>query len=172
MKMLKIGLLLIVNMALFAQKQQYDNYNDLKLWYETPAKYFEEALPLGNGKMGAMVFGGTNQEKIYLNDITLWSGIPVDPYMNKNAYQYIPEIRAAIQNHLFPLADSLIKNIQGKFSESYAPLGTLLIDYPSDSITHYYRDLNLNKATASVTYLNQGNAISKEFFEIAFPWFR
>ncbi len=164
MKMLKIGLLLIVNMALFAQKPQYDNYNDLKLWYETPAKYFEEALPLGNGKMGAMVFGGTNQEKIYLNDITLWSGIPVDPYMNKNAYQYIPEIRAAIQNHLFPLADSLIKNIQGKFSESYAPLGTLLIDYPSDSITHYYRDLNLNKATASVTYLNQGNAITKEFF--------
>ena len=59
----------------------------LKLWYNKPAKYFEEALVLGNGTQGATVFGGTDTDKIFLNDLTLWSGEPVDPYMNKEAYK-------------------------------------------------------------------------------------
>ena len=61
------------------------------LWYNRPAEYFEETLVLGNGKAGASVFGGVQSDKIYLNDATLWSGEPVDPYMNPDAYKHIPK---------------------------------------------------------------------------------
>ena len=65
----------------------------LKLWYNKPAKYFEEALVLGNGTQGATVFGGTDTDKIFLNDLTLWSGEPVDHCMNKDAYKNLPGVR-------------------------------------------------------------------------------
>ncbi|MCE2825085.1 MAG: glycoside hydrolase family 95 protein [Sediminibacterium sp.] len=65
----------------------------LKLWYDSPAKYFEEALVLGNGQHGATVFGGISQEKIFLNDATLWSGEPVNANMNPNAYKNLPAVR-------------------------------------------------------------------------------
>jgi alpha-L-fucosidase 2 len=65
----------------------------LKLWYNKPAKYFEEALVLGNGTQEATVFWGTDTDKIFLNDLTLWSGEPADPYMNKDAYKNLPGVR-------------------------------------------------------------------------------
>ena len=68
----------------------------LKLWYDAPAQYFEESLVLGNGQQGATVFGGISTDKIYLNDLTLWSGEPVDPYMNANAYKNLPAVREAL----------------------------------------------------------------------------
>ena len=58
------------------------------LWYNKPATHFEEALVLGNGKTGATVFGGVLSDQVYLNDATLWSGEPVDPNMNPDAYKY------------------------------------------------------------------------------------
>ena len=67
-----------------------------KLWYNQPASHFEESLVLGNGTAGASVFGGVESDKIFLNDITLWSGGPVDPYMNPEAYKSIPAIREAL----------------------------------------------------------------------------
>src|SRR6218665_1832719 len=97
------------------------------LWYKQPAEFFEESLVLGNGKMGATVFGGVNSDKIYLNDITLWSGEPVFPHMNNSAYQNLPAIRDAFNKEDYKLAEQLNKKIQGKNSESYAPLGTLEI---------------------------------------------
>ena len=101
----------------------------LKLWYNKPAKYFEEALVLGNGTQGATVFGGTDTDKIFLNDLTLWSGEPMDPYMNKEAYKNLPAVREALRLENYKAADSLVRKIQGKFSESYAPLGTLYVDF-------------------------------------------
>ena len=77
----KILLFLAFSHSLFAQK------TPLKLWYNKPAEYFEEALVLGNGNQGATVFGGTKTDKIFLNDITLWSGEPVNPYMNRDAHK-------------------------------------------------------------------------------------
>lgn len=62
------------------------------LWYNQPAKHFEETLVLGNGKMGASIFGGVATDSIYLNDATLWSGEPVNPKMNPEAYKNIPLI--------------------------------------------------------------------------------
>ena len=74
MKNLMIVLLGILSFSAFSQSPD-------KLWYNQPAKHFEESLVLGNGTAGASVFGGVESDKIYLNDITLWSGGPVDPYI-------------------------------------------------------------------------------------------
>ena len=114
-----------------------------KLWYYQPAEYFEESLVLGNGKAGASVFGGVESDKIYLNDATLWSGEPVDPYMNPEAYKHIPEIREALANEDYELADELNRNIQGKFTESFAPLGTLFLNVEHQGeVSDYYRELD------------------------------
>ena len=147
----------IVNMETFAQ--------DLKLWYNKPAQYFEESLVLGNGKMGASVFGGVNTDKIYLNDATLWAGEPADPYMNPEAYKNIPAIREALKNENYPLAETLNKKMQGKFSESYAPLGTMFINVSHNSeFRNYYRELNISDAVSKVTYEADGAIFTREYF--------
>ncbi|MEI8059842.1 MAG: glycoside hydrolase N-terminal domain-containing protein, partial [Ferruginibacter sp.] len=123
----------------------------MKLWYESPANYFEETLVLGNGTQGATVFGGISTDKIYLNDLTLWSGEPVNANMNPNAYKYLPDVRKALQDKNYKKAEQLIKKLQGKFSESYAPLGTMLIKMNDDPyINDYYRELDLDHAIAKV----------------------
>ena len=112
----------------------------LKLWYDAPAQYFEESLVLGNGQQGATVFGGISTDKIYLNDLTLWSGEPVNANMSPNAYKNLPAVREALAEKNYKKAQSLVKKLQGKFSESYAPLGTLLLEFNDDPfISDYYR---------------------------------
>lgn len=136
----------------------------MKLWYRQPATYFEEALALGNGKMGATVFGGVAKDQIYLNDITLWSGEPVDPYLNPKAYQHLPAVRKALFEENYALADSLVRKLQGKFSESYAPLGTLFLDFGSKEAQAYYRELDLDRAMAKVQYQQGSNQIERTYF--------
>src|SRR5436853_669440 len=70
--------------------------NPLQLWYEQPASHFSQSLPLGNGRLGAMVFGGIDQEKIVLNEISLWSGSPQDAD-RPEAYQHLPEIQRLLK---------------------------------------------------------------------------
>jgi alpha-L-fucosidase 2 len=138
---------------------------DKKLWYKQPAQYFEETLVLGNGRVGATVFGGVNQEKIFLNDATLWSGEPVNANMNPNANKAIPAIREALKNENYKLADSLNHNLQGSFSTSYAPLGTLLIDFKNNKpYTKYNRELSLANATSNTTYTIDNVDFTREYF--------
>jgi alpha-L-fucosidase 2 len=140
-----------------------------KLWYNEPARYFEESLVLGNGKMGASVFGGVNSDKIYLNDATLWSGEPVDPNMNPGAYKNIPAIREALKNEDYRLADELNRKLQGKFSESFAPLGTLYINFKhGGNPQNYYRELNIGEAVSKVSYEVDGIKFTREYF-ISYP---
>jgi len=136
-----------------------------KLWYNKPAQYFEETLVLGNGQQGATVFGGTTTETIYLNDITLWSGEPVIANQNPEAYKNLPAIREALKNENYPLADSLNKKLQGKYSETYSPLGTLKINFKdTGEIKNYYRELDLNNAVSTVTYEQNGVEYKREYF--------
>ena len=139
--------------------------NELKLWYDKPAEFFEESLVLGNGKMGASVFGGVTRDQIYLNDITLWAGEPVDPYMNPEAYTHVPAIRDALQNEEYALADELQRKLQGSFSASYAPLGTMFIEQThGNQPSKYYRELNLENAISKVVYEIEGVTYTREYF--------
>jgi alpha-L-fucosidase 2 len=135
------------------------------LWYNQPARYFEESLVLGNGKMGASVFGGVKSDMIYLNDITLWTGEPVDPYMNPDAYTNLPAVRDALNKEDYRLAEQLNKKLQGKFSESYAPLGTLYLQFPGqEEPSAYRRVLDLNNAVSTVSYTAGGTKFTREYF--------
>jgi alpha-L-fucosidase 2 len=139
--------------------------SDKVLWYDKPATFFEEALVLGNGKVGATVHGGIASDKIFLNDITLWTGTPVDPYMNADAHKHLPSIRAALKEENYRKADSLNRKLQGKFSESYAPLGTLFLDMKHDSVaTNYKRTLDIGQAIATTEYSIGGVNYKREYF--------
>ncbi|GLB49351.1 glycoside hydrolase family 95 protein [Neptunitalea lumnitzerae] len=139
--------------------------SDLTMWYDKPATYFEETLVLGNGKMGATIFGGVETDKIYLNDATLWSGEPINADNNSSAKEYIPKIREALANENYKVADSLMRYIQGAFSQSYAPLGTLKINYDNQQKSdEYYRDLNLENAISTVSYKNNKVRYKREYF--------
>ena len=138
---------------------------DKTLWYNQPAQYFEESLVLGNGTQGATVFGGIQSDKIFLNDATLWSGEPVKADMNPEAYKQIPAIREALKNNDFKLADQLNRSLQGKFSESYAPLGTLYLDFGhGPTAQNYYRQLSLAEAISSLHYEVNGVTYTREYF--------
>ncbi len=151
--------------AIILGSEKISGQSDHILWYKQPAGYFEESLVLGNGKTGASVFGGVAADKIYLNDATLWSGEPVDANMNPEAYTYIPVIREALKNEDYPLADSLNRNVQGTFSQSYAPLGTMFINFKHDGTAqNYYRELNIEEAISTVSYEVNDVKFSREYF--------
>ena len=135
------------------------------LEYDKPATFFEESLPIGNGKLGALVYGGTDDNLIYLNDITLWTGKPVDRNLDADAHQWIPAIRKALFNEDYALADSLQLHVQGPNSQFYQPLGTLHIkDLGLGVITDYRRTLNLDSAIIRDSYKRDGRLITREYF--------
>lgn len=156
-------LLLILIVSAFSGKSVAQSNH--VLWYNQPAEFFEESLVLGNGKMGATVFGGVNTDKIYLNDITLWSGEPVNANMSPEAYKNIPAIREALKNEDYKLAEELNKKIQGKNSERYLPLGTLEINnFHEGKASNYYRELDVSSAISKVSYEIDGVKYTREYF--------
>ena len=135
------------------------------LQYDKPATYFEESLPIGNGKLGALIYGGSDDNVIYLNDITLWTGKPVDRNLDADAHKWIPAIREALFNEDYKLADSLQLHVQGPNSQHYQPLGTLHIkDLGLGEIKNYQRTLNLDSAIVRDSYQRNGKLISREYF--------
>jgi len=162
MKKVNIILVLCLNiLGTYSASGQSDHI----LWYKQAAQFFEESLVLGNGKTGASVFGGVESDKIYLNDATLWAGEPVDPYMNPDAHTHIPAIREALKQENYRAADSLNLKMQGTFSQSYAPLGTMYMDFKHDGeASNYYRELDIASAVSKVTYEVEGVKFSREYF--------
>lgn len=137
----------------------------LKLWYNRPANAFEESLPIGNGKLGALIYGGSDNDSIYLNDITLWTGKPVDPNEGKDSSKWIPEIRKALFNEDYKTADSLQHYVQGHNSEYYQPLGRLNIkDNNSGKASNYYRQLSLDSSMVNLCYTRNGVKYTREYF--------
>lgn len=139
--------------------------NNLKLWYNEPATEWTQALPLGNGRLGAMVFGGVNEELIQLNDATLWSGGPVSNNVNPDAAKYLPAVRDALFHHEYHKADSLLRKMQGVYSQSFLPLGDLHINqrFPGKA-AQYYRDINIANATATTRFTSEGVVYTREMF--------
>ena len=135
------------------------------LWYNQPATYFEESLVLGNGKMGATVFGGVNSDKIYLNDATLWTGEPVNASMSPEGYKNLPAIREALKNEDYKLADQLNRKLEGTNSNSFAPLGTLFLTFKNNGTPEkYYRELDISNAVSKVSYEIKGVKYTREYF--------
>lgn len=139
----------------------------LTLWYDQPAKVWTEALPLGNGRLGAMVFGGIADERIQLNEDTFWSGPPVfgegnDPLTRQN----IPLIREACFNGRYEEATYLTRRIQGPFSQAYLPMADLWMTLKASDTppAHYRRELNLNAATQQTVYQIGDATITRTVF--------
>ena len=136
----------------------------MRLQYDRPARYFEESLPIGNGKTGALLYGGADVDSLYLNDITLWTGQPVDHNEDAGASKWIPEIRRALFNEDYRLADSLQLHVQGHNSQFYQPLGMLYIDdRNAGSVDGYYRTLDIDSAVAHVDYIRGGVSYQREY---------
>lgn len=140
----------------------------LKLWYAAPAKYFEQSLPIGNGRLGAVVYGGADDNLIFLNDITLWSGKPVDRGEDAGASRWLPKIREALFAENYALADSLQRNLQGHNSAYYMPLATIhILDLNKGEASSYRRELSLDSAICSDTYSKNGVTYRREYFASA-----
>ena len=142
---------------------------NMKLHYERPAEYFEEALVIGNGTMGATLYGGVKKDKISFNDITLWTGEPESENSSPDAFNAIPEIRAILDNEDYQGADKAQYKVQGHYSENYQPLGTLTIEYLDDTvgISDYHRWLDIGNATARTQYLKGGKLFTSDYFASA-----
>ncbi len=139
----------------------------LVLLYDRPAEAFEEALPLGNGRIGAMIYGSVSIERILLNEATLWTGGPIDPAVNPEARAFLPKVREALFKGDYQLADQLTRKLQGRFSQSYAPLGDLFIEASPDSVrgaAGLRRELDLRSAVARTSFVVGPASVTREHF--------
>ena len=158
-KIFLISLFLIDAGLVLAQQKDYI------LWYNKPAKDWNEALPVGNGRLGAMIFGRVGEELIQLNEQTLWTGGPADLNPNPNAPQFLQPVRDALFKDSIEQAVRLLKKMQGPNTQMYQPLGDILIKHKfgngeSDSLK-YYRSLNISNATALNEYTVNGIKYSR-----------
>ena len=155
-------LVVLLSITHFLQAQE------LQLWYDRPAATWEEALPVGNGRLGAMVWGKVDEELIQLNEATLWSGGPANLNPNPKAASYLPEIRRALFAGNYAKGHDLTKKMQGLYTESYVPLGDLVLTMQANGeSSNYRRDLNIAHATATTTYTQNGVEYKREIFASA-----
>lgn len=140
------------------------------LWYDKPAARWTEALPVGNGRLSAMVFGGTNQDRLQLNEGTLWAGGPYDP-VNPEAKEALPEVRKLVNEGKYREAAKLISaKVMAKplGQMPYQTVGDLLLAFPSATTTeNYRRELDLDTAITSVSYNSDGVLYTREVFASA-----
>lgn len=120
------------------------------LYYKKKAKHFEQSLPVGNGRIGGLVFGNLKKERIALNEDSLWSGYPKD-LNKKDAAKYLDSARKAIFNKDYQTAkDIMNKDMHGHWSEAYLPFGDLIIEYLDAPKSKYKRSLDISKGIAVV----------------------
>ena len=129
-----------------------------------PAENWNEAIPIGNGRLGGMVWGGIKQERIQTNDDTFWSGEPRN-VQNPGAAQYLPEIRQLLIDQKHSEAQKLINSkMLGPNNQSYMPLTDIVLDFPSGDFTDYHRELDMNRGIVTVSYRQGGVGFVREIF--------
>ncbi|MHC4322823.1 MAG: glycoside hydrolase family 95 protein [Planctomycetota bacterium] len=146
--------------------QNDEQWNHLKLWYNKPAQKWTEALPVGNGRIGAMLYGTIQTERLQLNEDTLWSGRPVERD-RVGAYKHLPEARRLIFEGKYAEAQSLMQRefMGPRLVRSYQTLGDLRLRFGDNGqATDYRRQLDLDTATATVTYRLGDAAFTREVF--------
>lgn len=157
-----LGLIILIFVSSISYGQQ-----NLKLWYKQPSGQWEDALPVGNGKLAAMVFGGVTEERIQFNEETLWAGEPRS-YAHKGAYQYLGQIRTLLNDGKQKEAEDLaMKEFMSDpiRQMAYQAFGDLYIDFPGhENFTDYKRELDLAEGISRVNYKSNGISYSREVF--------
>ena len=166
-------LLIIIVLSFFQTgcKKNYNSENEfnpaLNLWYNKPASIWEEALPIGNGRLGAMIFGETENEIIQFNEETLWAGQPHD-YAHEGAYKYLDKLRELLWNGKQDEAHKLGNEhfMSQPFGQlNYQPFGDILLNFPGHKkAINYKRQLDLRNAISTVTYEVEGVKFKREVF--------
>ena len=145
--------------------------NTLVLHYSQPAQYFEESLPIGNGQLGALIYGRVEEERLSLNDICLWTGEPDLTPWTPDAYKHVAKVRELLEKEDYRGAEAANQLIEGHNSELYQPLGNLILEDNKAvglETTQYLRTLDLAEALASVTYtFEDGTRIERNCFASA-----
>ena len=141
--------------------------DSLVLWYDTPASEWTEALPIGNGRLGAMIFGGFETEQIQLNEDTLYAGSPYDPN-NPESLQALPEARRLIFAGKYKEAHDLVgaKMMAQPIKQMpYEPVGDVKLTFSGqDKVTTYRRQLDLDTAIANVAYVAGDTVFTRQMF--------
>ncbi|MBN2213489.1 MAG: glycoside hydrolase family 95 protein [Bacteroidales bacterium] len=164
MKQVFLTTAVIFFMVSCSSKQEEDNF--LKLWYDKPAETWNEALPIGNGRIGAMISGDPSAEHLQLNEETVWAGSP-HSNVNIGSARYIPVVRQLIFEGRYKeaqeIADENIYSVQKGMP--YQPVGDLHIRFPGhENASAYHRELDIQNAVASVSYEIGGVRYKREYF--------
>lgn len=165
-KALKNNQIIVVSiLILIWQSVMGQQKSELTLWYDTPAAYWNQALPLGNGRLGAMVFGDPVVERLQLNEETIWSGSPNNNTHDK-ALAALPKVRNLIFEGKYKEAQDLATSdimSQTNNGMNYQTFGSIYVSFPGhQNYTNYYRDLNIENATAQVQYQVDGVTYNRE----------
>ncbi|MBP3964619.1 glycosyl hydrolase family 95 catalytic domain-containing protein [Paenibacillus lignilyticus] len=136
----------------------------MKLHYRGPARVWTEALPIGNGRLGAMIYGSVENEQLQLNEDTLWSG-PNFNWNNPEALAALPEVRQLLAQEKYMEADQLCKRMMGAYTQSYLPLGHLHLLFEHGNNTNdYQRELRIDDAISTVNYRIGNVTYTREYF--------
>lgn len=167
----KNSLVFLFSLFLFATTLFAQTGKDLELWYQHPAGSWNEALPVGNGRLGAMVFGGITSERLQLNEESIWSGKPED-FVHPEAKAALPQVRKLLFAGQYAAAQKLAEEKmmgQRKSGSSYQTLGDLLLDFvhPNGEQQGYRRELDLETAIARVQYRVGNVGFQREIFSSA-----
>ena len=143
--------------------------NNYVLWYNKPAGQWTDALPVGNGRLGAMVFGGVERERIQLNEETLWEGAPQDTN-NPKALEALPKVQQLLfedkNEEATKLAGETMLGVPHRV-KSYQSLGDIILEFPHDDVTDYRRELDLDTGVTKTTYRCGDVEFSREVFATA-----
>ncbi|MBQ5647553.1 MAG: glycoside hydrolase family 95 protein [Alistipes sp.] len=169
---MKRALILICSLLLCLTATARKSNSDarFKMWYDEPADEFIESLVMGNGSMGAIIYGGVDKELINLNESTLWSGEPDKTSINPSeAKKTLAAIRKALDEENYRDAERLQRGLQGNFSQVYLPMAGLHIDFEGEDVaSNYRRELDLSKALTSVNYKVGKTEYNRTYF-VSYP---
>lgn len=142
-----------------------ENPSSTLLYMDKPANGWNEAIPIGNGRLGGMVYGGLVHDTIRTNDDTFWSGEPRD-LQRPGTYQVLPEIRKLLLEEKNLEAQKVIDaNLLGPWNQNYMPLADILLEWPEgDTVSGYRRELDLNRGVVTITYTKDGVSYTREIF--------
>lgn len=164
----RLSTCLAINFFTLAASAQVKQSSELTLWYSKPAAAWTEALPIGNGTLGAMIFGGVEEELLQLNEATLWSGGPVKTNVNPASPQYLQPLRDALFRRDYQRANELAHKMQGLYSQSFMPLGDIMIKQSfAGTVSKYHRALDIQHAVATTSFAYDGVVYKREVFASA-----